>query len=448
MGGGFQQSLVVGVAVASHVVVSVDDPAFDVYFQAGPLAEHLRLGLGVGCVEDIVEGVGHPVDDVQSFLQLGARFGIRDEVIVHASGDVEGGISRYVVIDEDVEGFESSAIDARWVSHIRTAGALHLCVPVGGVAEGCVAVDAEFLLVGGPQPVLHLHGNFRHVFWHSGFGHGGRQCVVAHGLAIGFQLGAGGIFEEVAAELVDRVALVVFHRVGVFQFAPEGELLPVRSLVVGQCLGVHIHRWGAAEEVGGNIGGRQGFHVGFRDGRTPEHALIHLRHPFAEDHRRQRAAVGKGVASQLRDAVGDVHFPDACIGEGIAQDGGDAGGQLDGFQLRQTVEHSDSDHVVLRFVVLVVGYAALLNLHFRQVQRRHSAACDQFSQVFDVGAVDAARHLQFAVAGGQQCGERSCLLHVHFADGQSSGGAATDDGRQQYFQNSFYVVLFHVIDSF
>ena len=63
-----EEGTVVFVALARDVVIAVDGAALDVDGDVGPLVEGLGHGLGVGGVEDVVEGVGDAVDDVQAFL--------------------------------------------------------------------------------------------------------------------------------------------------------------------------------------------------------------------------------------------------------------------------------------------------------------------------------------------------------------------------------------------
>ena len=106
------------VAMASHVVVAVDLTTLDVYLDVGPLGEGLLHRLGIGDVEDVVEGILRAIHDVQSLAQALARLGALDKVIAHAATHVEGSILGNVAIYEYEERVETFGIDTCGVTHI------------------------------------------------------------------------------------------------------------------------------------------------------------------------------------------------------------------------------------------------------------------------------------------------------------------------------------------
>ena len=66
-------------------------------------------------------------------------------------------------------------------------------------------------------------------------------------------------------------------------------------------------------------------------------------------------------------AVGDVNLAESGIREGIAQNSSNSGRQQDGTEPGEFVEHVTADDVVLSDVILIVGFAALDNPGFGQV---------------------------------------------------------------------------------
>ena len=153
--GGIEQCLVVLIAMSSHVVIAVHNASFDVYLEGWPLVERLRLRLGVGGVDDVVERFRLSVHDVQSLLQFLASLGLADDVVVDTTGYVECGVLRHIVVHEDVER-TAIGIDACGITHVRTSRTHHLVVTVVGIAVGFVVVDAEVLLVVCPVAMLQL----------------------------------------------------------------------------------------------------------------------------------------------------------------------------------------------------------------------------------------------------------------------------------------------------
>ena len=314
MRGSCEEGTIVLVAVACHVVVAVHGAALDVDFDVGPLGESLGHRARVCGIDNVVERVLGAVDDVQTLLEAGAGLRIGDEVVAHAAGDVEGGVVRHVLIHEDVERFEVFGIDACGVAHERASAAAHLVVPVVGVAEGFVALDAEVLFVGCPVVVLQLDRYVGHEDRHAALGHCRFQFIVAHAAILGLQYRAGSILEPRAAQLVDDGGGIALHGEVVFQLADDVAVrLPARLLIVVEHLGIDTDGGIRGEEVGWGGGRRQGLHERTPDGRAVEDALVELRHTAADDDRIQRAAIGKGIATQARHAVGDIDFLQARV---------------------------------------------------------------------------------------------------------------------------------------
>ena len=83
-----EDCLVVCVALACHIVVTIHDTSLDVNLYVGPLAEGLGHRLRVGRINNIEEGIRFAVHNVQSLLKHLALLGRRDEVVACTTGYV------------------------------------------------------------------------------------------------------------------------------------------------------------------------------------------------------------------------------------------------------------------------------------------------------------------------------------------------------------------------
>ena len=232
MRGRLEQGLIVLVAVARDVVITVHSSALDVNLDGGPLAERLRHGLCVGRIYNIVEGVFLPVHDIQAASELLARLGCSHQIVPHTAGDVESGIIRYIGIHEDIERAEIGSPDARGIAHVRATSAQQFVVPVGGIAICRVLVNAEVLFVGRPRRVFQFHSYLGHVGGHASGSHGLREFLIRHTLVFGPQAGACRILKVGVAQRVHHGARILFHRVERLQPAHDGAVAGPAGLLV------------------------------------------------------------------------------------------------------------------------------------------------------------------------------------------------------------------------
>ena len=235
-----EDGLVVGVAVAADIVVSVYAATLDVNLYRRPFLESFSASFRVGGVNNVVEGIRGAIDDVEASFQACARLGVGDEVVAHAPGQIECGIGGDIRVNKHIEGFEPFGEDAGWVAHIRSSSALHERIPIAGIAVGFVGVYAEVFLVGRPALVLELYGYGGHKVGHTGFGQRRGEGFVAHSLILWLKLCGRGVFKESVEQAVDRLAGVGLAGVCVFEPSRDGAILwPVGRLIVGQRVGIN-----------------------------------------------------------------------------------------------------------------------------------------------------------------------------------------------------------------
>jgi len=119
---------------------------------------------------------------------------------------------------------------------------------------------------------------------------------------VGGNRGGGGGELGVARSLHGSEVVVI-------QVAHDGAVVcPGRGFVSREGGGIDVNDGFAGEEVGGNGGRREGFHIGVLHWRTVEDALRERLHLGTDDYFIELAAVGKGVAADGGDVVGDGYF--------------------------------------------------------------------------------------------------------------------------------------------
>ena len=165
-----KNSLVVAITLASHIVVTIHDSAFDVNLHLGPFVEGFGHRLRVGSINNVEESTFPAIHHIQTLLEHLTLSGTRNKVVACTTGHIECCSRRNILIHKDIERVVVLRIDAGRIAHIRASGCPQLTVPIACVAIGFVVVDAEILLVSSPTFVLQLEGYGNHIRRHSSFG--------------------------------------------------------------------------------------------------------------------------------------------------------------------------------------------------------------------------------------------------------------------------------------
>ena len=231
--GSLKDGLVVGIALAGHIVIAIHQSAFNMNLYFGPFTERLGFPLCVSRIDNVKESIITTFYHIQSFFQHLTLLGARNQIISCTPGYIKCSIRRHIRIHKHIQRFVCLGIDSCRIAHIRATRTTQLIIPIESITIGTIAVNTEILFVGNPILVFQFQGYTDHITGHPAFLHRGRELLIGHTLVFVFQLRTGSILKPSIIKLVDYITrILIFLRIKSIQCTRDGTILfPVRSLV-------------------------------------------------------------------------------------------------------------------------------------------------------------------------------------------------------------------------